>query len=75
MRTLFGPRLRATRLALGLTEAEAAAVVHTTVRTWRRREAGLPGSWWHYEIHLLVTAYELSYDWLIAGIGEPPRPR
>lgn len=77
----FGPRLRATRLALGLTEAEAAAVVRTTVRTWRRREVGLPGRQWHYGIYLLVTTYvldadrEKSYEWLIAGTGEPPRPR
>jgi hypothetical protein len=57
----FGPRLRATRLALGMTEAEAAAVARTTVRTWRRREAGRPGRQWHYELYLFVTAYDLSY--------------
>ena len=35
----FGHRLRVTRIALGLTEAEAAKAAARSVRTWQRYEA------------------------------------
>jgi hypothetical protein len=43
----FGQRLRQTRLALGISEAEAAAACLITLRTYRKREAGLPYHGWH----------------------------
>ena len=41
--------IRTTRLALGLTQAQAGAIVGATARTWRAWEAGvrvMPGSKW-----------------------------
>lgn len=41
--------IRTTRLSLGLTQAQAGAVVGASVRTWRAWEAGfrvMPGSKW-----------------------------
>ena len=38
----YGRRLRLTRIALDITEAEAAAAHGVTLRTYRRWEAGFP---------------------------------
>jgi transcriptional regulator with XRE-family HTH domain len=65
----FGARLRATRLTLGIGEAEAAAACLTTLRTYRRRETGLPFRGWHEGLVSFAQKYDLSYTWLFAGHG------
>jgi hypothetical protein len=65
----YGARLRAARLTLEISEAEAAAASLITLRTYRRREAGLPFHGWHEGLHSLVVGYDLSYDWLYMGKG------
>ena len=65
----FGDRLRETRLALDITEAEAADACCITLRTHRRREAGLPFRGWYLGLVSFVSKYDLSYNWLIAGAG------
>jgi hypothetical protein len=65
----FGARLRATRLTLDVSEAGAAAACLLTLRTYRRREAGLPYRGWHDGLVSFVQKYGLSYDWLLAGDG------
>ena len=67
---LFGHRLRVTRLALGISEAEAAAACLITLRTYRRREAGLPYHGWHYGLSSFVHKYDVSWHWMLAGHGE-----
>jgi hypothetical protein len=64
----FAHRLRVNRIALGLTEEEAAAVAGRTVETWRRYEATGEG---HITGPLLLFAerYKLSLDWLFGGRG------
>jgi hypothetical protein len=66
----FGHRLRVTRLALGITEVEAAAACLITLRTYRNREAGLPFRGWHEGLSLFVDKYDLTYDWLLCGEGD-----
>lgn len=65
----FGHRLRLNRIALGLTEEEAAAAAGRTVETWRRYEATGEG---HITGPLLLFAehYKLSLDWLFGGRGQ-----
>ena len=65
----FGNRLRVTRALLGITEQEAAAVCLTTLRTYRKREAGLPHRNWYYGHISFAQTYDLSYAWLLAGAG------
>ena len=65
----FGERLRATRLALGITEAEAAAAWSVTLRIYRRREAGVSmfcdlGGLWSF-----AEKYKIDIDWLAGGKG------
>jgi hypothetical protein len=64
----FGERLRATRLVLGITEAEAAAAFLITLRTYRRREAGLMFND-PYGLLSFATKYDICVDWLAAGKG------
>jgi hypothetical protein len=66
----FGRRLRVTRLALGISEVEAAAASLITLRTYRRREAGLPYRGWHFGLSSFVHKYDLSWSWMLAGSGE-----
>jgi hypothetical protein len=57
-------------LALGITEVEAAAASLITLRTYRRREAGLPYRGWHFGLSSFVDKYDLSWNWMLAGSGE-----
>jgi transcriptional regulator with XRE-family HTH domain len=66
----FGRRLRLTRSALGITEVEAAAACLITLRTYRRREAGLPYRRWHLGLVSFAKKYDVSLNWLLAGSGE-----
>jgi transcriptional regulator with XRE-family HTH domain len=64
----FGHRLRVTRIALGLTEEEAASAAGRTVETWRRYEATGMG---HImgPILLFTKGRNISLDWLYEGAG------
>jgi DNA-binding XRE family transcriptional regulator len=63
-------RLRVARLALGLTEQEAAAELRVTRRTYRKWESGgcrllnHTARWTPF-----MRKHGLSYDWLIDGDG------
>ena len=65
----FGRRLRETRLALGISEVEAAAASLLTLRAYRKREAGLPYRGWHCGLVSFAQTYDLSFTWLLAGGG------
>jgi len=64
----FGRRLRVARIALGISEQEAADAHGITLATYRRREAGKP---WLSMRPLLrfVGVYDVSLDWLFFGDG------
>jgi transcriptional regulator with XRE-family HTH domain len=70
----FAHRLRVTRIALGLTEEQAAAAAGRTLLTWRKYEATGDGN---------ITAallqfcqqYDVSLDWLFEGRWNPARGR
>jgi len=75
----FGQRLRQLRIALGLSEAEAAAAAQRSVATWCRYEATGIGrmtrpllSFMAAHRHRLV---EGEISWLFTGVGAPPRWR
>ena len=65
----FGERLRAIRLALGITEAEAAAAWLITLRTYRRREAGVSRFCDHGGLWSFSQTYDIDLDWLAGGKG------
>jgi transcriptional regulator with XRE-family HTH domain len=59
----YGHRLRVTRLALGLTEQQAAEAYQVTLRTYRRYEDGQPqgsGSGWLR----FAEKYDVRLSWL-----------
>jgi transcriptional regulator with XRE-family HTH domain len=63
----FGRRLRATRIALGLTEEQAAAAAGRTVETWRKYEATGTG-YCTGPLLLFCQRYpDVSLDWLFCG--------
>lgn len=66
----LGHRLRVTRIALGISEAEAAAAAKRSVRTWRKYEetGRLRGSS-TYNLLCFADKYDVSLDWLVAGDG------
>jgi transcriptional regulator with XRE-family HTH domain len=61
----IGRRMQITRLALGLTEQEAATAWRLTLRTYRKWEAGAPqrGS----NFLCFAEKYDISLDWLLGG--------
>ena len=63
----YGQRLRVTRLALGITEADAAVAHGFTVRTYRRWEAGQPHRGGHRAIKAFADKYNIALEWLICG--------
>lgn len=62
----LGHRLRVTRIALGISEAEAAAAAKRSVRTWRKYEetGRIRGG---YQLLCFADKYDVSLDWLVAG--------
>jgi hypothetical protein len=64
----FGHRLRVTRIALDLTEEEAAAAAGRTVETWRRYEETGMGNITG-PILLVTKRYNISLDWLFCAAG------
>ena len=60
-------RLRIVRIALGLSEKEAAEAFGVTLRTYRRYEAGgaVPGKHWLR----FCDRYRISVNWLLLGDG------
>jgi transcriptional regulator with XRE-family HTH domain len=67
---LCGHRLRVTRLALGITEQEAATAAKITIRTWRKWEAG---GHQKSSLHNLVSfakKFDVNIVWLMFGAEE-----
>ena len=62
----LGHRLRVTRIALGITEAQAAAVAGRTVDTWRKYEATGKGRCTQAVVRF-AAQYHVSLDWLFCG--------
>jgi len=67
----LGHRLRVVRLALDITEQEAAAAAGLSIRTYRRWESGCPQKRRGGTNNLLSFAekYDVSLDWLLCGVG------
>jgi transcriptional regulator with XRE-family HTH domain len=68
----FGRRFRTTRLALGITEEEAAEAYGISLRGYRRLERGVDQRGRQYKLVCLAEKYNVSYDWLIAGRARSP---
>ena len=67
----FGHRLRVTRLALGLSEVEAAKAFRVSLRTYRKKwEAGLPFRGGHRGFVSFAKKYGVSPNWLVGGISD-----
>ena len=70
MKDPTGHRLRVTRIALGLSEKQAAADYGITLRTYRKWEDGArPRDCWRTTQGYIAFArkYDVSIDWLIVG--------
>lgn len=64
----FGARMRILRLALGLTEAQAAAAYGVTLGTYQRYEAGAPMHGGTVKLMRFCRRYPaVSLDWLLEG--------
>jgi hypothetical protein len=72
----FGQRLCRTREILGISEAEAAAAFLTTIRTYRRWEAGLRFYKGHEGFFSFSQKYNVTLKWLygFSGAAPPVRP-
>lgn len=74
----FARRLRQARLALGLTEEEAARTAGRTVKVWRNYEATGRGRIDAPIRHFVRTYWRqmakqrINLDWFLAGEGTPP---
>lgn len=64
----FGHRLRVLRIALGLSEAEAASAAGCRVQTWRKYETTGKGRITR-ALLLFCRRYDASLDWLLDGEG------
>ena len=62
----FGHRLRVTRLALGITEAEAATVAGRSVDTWRKYEATGKGRCTQ-AVCRFAAHYDVCLNWIFGG--------
>ena len=62
----FGRRLRVTRIALGITEAQAAKVAGRSVDTWRKYEATGKGHCTKAVVRF-AGHYDVSLDWIVCG--------
>ena len=69
----FAHRLRVSRIVLGITEAEAAAVAGRSVNVWKKYEATGKGNN-TAPIMRFVDQYSLSFDWLVTGDGDRISP-
>jgi transcriptional regulator with XRE-family HTH domain len=63
----YGNRLHIVRLALGITDAEAATAYGVTLRTYRRWEAGARQSNTAKPMLSFAKRYGVSLDWLMVG--------
>jgi transcriptional regulator with XRE-family HTH domain len=69
-----GQRLRLTRLALGITEKEAAAAAEITVPTWRRWESGGHQKNGLYNYVRFCEKLHVDTVWLMFGAAEASDP-
>lgn len=65
----FGARIRAARLATGLTEREAAEAIGVTVKRVRQFESGEPFRGGQYHLAKFMRQFEIDPDWLYGGGG------
>ena len=65
-----GHRYRVARLALVLTEEEAAAAAGVTAKTWRKWENKGPRRAGHFGPLDFAVRFDVSIDWLFYGQGE-----
>lgn len=70
----FGHRLRVARIALGLTEEQAAKAAGRDVRTWRKYEATGAGNCTGAILNFVHHYPSLSIDWLLIGRGGRQTP-
>lgn len=63
----FGHRLRVARIALGLTEKQAAKAAGRSVRTWRKYEATGEGNCTAAILNFVREYPSVSIDWLVVG--------
>lgn len=68
----FGHRLRTARIAVGLTEEQAAKAAGITVVTWRRYERG--GRIRTQAMVRFAGMYSVNLDWLICGDAQRISP-
>lgn len=69
----FGHRLRVTRIALAITQAEAASAAGRSVHTWQKYETTGKG-FCTIAIIRFARHYDLSVDWLVSGNTARVRP-
>jgi transcriptional regulator with XRE-family HTH domain len=62
----FGHRLRVTRIALGITEAQAATAAGCSVDTWRKYEATGKGRC-TIPVCRFARHHNVSLDWIFCG--------
>lgn len=69
----FGRRLRLARIALDVTEQEAATAVGRTAKTWRKYERTGEG-YCTMPLVRFVQRYRVSPEWLLTGDGHDLKP-
>jgi transcriptional regulator with XRE-family HTH domain len=67
-----GHRLRAARVARGITEHAAAAACKVSLTTYRKWEAGRPQRNWHKQLSRLAKKFDASLPWIAHKAGDPP---
>jgi hypothetical protein len=67
-----GHRLRAARIACGITERTAAAC-EVSLRTYRKWGAGGAQKNWHDQLSLFANKFGVSLTWIVLGAGDPPK--
>jgi transcriptional regulator with XRE-family HTH domain len=64
---LYGHRLRVTRMALGITEKEAADAHGASLKTYRKWENGGPQRQKASALLHFAEKFDVSTDWLVCG--------
>jgi transcriptional regulator with XRE-family HTH domain len=67
-----GHRLRAARIARGITESAAAAACKGSLRTYQKWEAGGALRNWHDQSSRLAELFDVGVTWIACPTGDPP---